>query len=153
INEAVLGIKETEESFDSARLAALAKEIRTGNASALAEFWQAMAGKAPLIEPVAGDAQSSWVTFLWRGGAGTQRVLVQGGHWSFESSSKWLTRLDGTDLWYRTEQLPNDSRFVYSFHVNGPFRWPVDTPSYVAILNRNPFRSDPLNPHDAEPPA
>jgi enterochelin esterase family protein len=152
ISEAASGIKEAESSFDSLRLATLAKKVATGNPGALQEFWHDMEGKAPLIEPVVGDARSAWVTYLWRGGAGTRRVFVLGGPWPAESSIKWLTRLGGTDLWYRTERLPNDSRFVYSFHVNGPVRWPMDTPAWLAILKDNPFRRDPLNLHDAEPP-
>src|SRR4051812_5113346 len=70
INEAASGIKEPEQNFDSPRLTALAKHIRAGNPSATQEFWREMAGKTPLVETVAGDARSSWVTYLWRGGAG-----------------------------------------------------------------------------------
>jgi enterochelin esterase-like enzyme len=151
VREAVSGIKEPEERFDSPRLAALAKEIRGANSAAMPEFWQEVAGKAPLVEPVAGDARSVWVTYLWRGAAGTRRVCVFGGPWSHESSTKWLVRLGGTDLWYRTERLPSDARFVYSLHVNGPVRWHVDNPSWLAILRTNPFRTDPLNPRKAEP--
>jgi enterochelin esterase family protein len=151
ISEAASGIKEPEQSFDSPRLATLAKELRGGNPSALQEFWQEMAGKAPLVEPVSGDARSSWVTYMWRGVAGTRRVFVMGGPWPDDSSIKWLARLDGSDLWYRTERLPSDSRFIYSFHVNGPVRWPMDNPAWLAVLKGNPFRTDPLNPREGEP--
>ncbi len=70
---------EPEEGFDSPRLAALAKELTAGDRAARERFWQELRDKTPLIEPVADDPNSSWVTFVWRGDDQTRRVNVQGG--------------------------------------------------------------------------
>jgi Putative esterase len=50
---------------DSPRLAVLAETIRGGDTAAMARFWGEIEGKAPLIEPIAGDAAHSRVTFIW----------------------------------------------------------------------------------------
>src|SRR5262249_42237838 len=110
---------EPEEGLDSPRLAALAKELKAGDRAALSRFWEELRGKAPLIEPVADDPHSSWVTFAWRGDGQTRRMNVQGGPASGDWAN-WMKRLGKTDLWYRTDRIPNDSRFSYSFQVNRP---------------------------------
>jgi len=57
--------------------------------------------------------------------------------------------LPGTDLWYRTERIPNDARFAYIFRINcdeaGPEAYAgqaQDAPLIVSHL-------DPLNPREA----
>jgi hypothetical protein len=81
--EVIRGSTDTGERFESPRLAALAKQLSAGNAGSnrivLEEFWDEMLGKAPLVEPVDGDKQSSWVTFLWRGNEETHRVHIGSG--------------------------------------------------------------------------
>src|SRR5690348_9352381 len=71
--------EDSAQSLDSPRLAALAKEVHGGNSAALAAFWKQVQGKGPLIESIPGDKQNDWVTFLYRGGNGVQRVNVVGG--------------------------------------------------------------------------
>ena len=45
-----------QETFASPRLAALQKELSTGNRAALESFWQEVAKQgAPLVEPIAGE--------------------------------------------------------------------------------------------------
>lgn len=108
-----------EETFDSPRIAALAKDLKSGNPAALTAFWEDLKGKAPLVEPVNGDEQNLWVTFVWRGNGETKTVLLYGGMpWEGNQYKKPLQRLLDTDLWYRTEKLPRDSRFTYLFTVN-----------------------------------
>src|SRR5262245_58150038 len=83
----------------SPRLAGLAHERQAGNRQALAAFWKEMQGKAPLVEPLAGDKRHRRVTFLWRGSDQTTRVTMLGGLPS-ANLAKPLTRLGDTDLWY-----------------------------------------------------
>ena len=71
--EILQGAIAQEEGFESPRIAALAKEIKSGNAAALPSFWEEMKGKAPLVEPIAGDNKNLWVTFVWRGDSETNR--------------------------------------------------------------------------------
>src|SRR5262245_30476758 len=95
-----------DEGIGSPHVAALAKDLAAGNPTALATFWQDLRGKASLVEPVVGDARSSWVTFVWRGTPETRRVSLVGGPPDGQPH-QWLTCLADTDLWYRTERLPN----------------------------------------------
>jgi enterochelin esterase-like enzyme len=135
--------EESKQVVDSPRLAALAGELKNGRRAALDEFWKDVAGKAPLVEPMAGDPRRSWVTFVWRGDERTLRVGLAGGPPS--SGRTPLTRLAGSDLWYRTENVRNDARFVYWFHVNFPDERPTDLVSLDKLMSQFPPRSDPLN--------
>jgi enterochelin esterase-like enzyme len=136
---------EPEEGFDSPRLAALAKELKAGDQAALDRFWGELRGKAPLLEPVADDPNSSWVTFAWRGDGRTRRVNVQGGPSSGDWAN-WMKRLGNTNLWYRTDRVPNESRFVYFFQVNRPLKFP---PHDYKLPPLAPPQADPLNPRKA----
>jgi enterochelin esterase-like enzyme len=142
-------LPEPPDVIDSPRLAALAKELKNGNRAAIEKFWDEMKDKAPLVEPTAPSAHTSWVTFLWRGDDRTRRVRLAGGLPTAEDS-KWLTRLADTDLWYRTERMPSDSRFVYSFQINFPEKKlkDGDLASLLKVMEKCPTRLDPLNPRD-----
>jgi enterochelin esterase-like enzyme len=137
--------RETEETFESPRLAALAKEWKSGNKAALQAFWKELKDKAPLVEPIASDARRSWLTFVWRGNDKTRTVFVRGG---LPAHQDWkpLTRLADTDLWYRTERIPNDARFAYGFQVNRPVNEPKDHAGWIRLLSQYPPQPDPLNP-------
>jgi enterochelin esterase-like enzyme len=135
----------SEESLDSPRLAVLAKELKVGNKAALEQFWQEMQGKAPLVEAIAGEPRRSWVTFVWRGDEQTHRVGLAGGPPAAGPTP--LSRLAETDLWYRTERVSDDARFVYWFHVNVPQKRPKDLPGLEKMMSRFPPQSDPLNSH------
>ncbi|MBL8189027.1 MAG: DUF3327 domain-containing protein [Acidobacteria bacterium] len=139
-----------EESFDSPRIAALAKELKSGNNAALPAFWEEVKGKAPLVEPVAGDAKNFWVTYLWRGDAETKRVSLIGGAPVGDVLAKFLTRLGETDLWYRTEKLPNDSRFTYVFMINPEKLALGDKDLEAKVLKMS--RRDSLNPRSFPTP-
>ncbi len=109
---------------DSPRIAALAAAVKAGDSAATARFWHEMDGRAPLVEPIAGDAKHVRVTFLWRGNERTKRVFLIGG---VPGGDETLDRLDGTDLWYLTERIPVEARFGYMFLVDYPKR-PRDMP-------------------------
>jgi enterochelin esterase family protein len=144
-SSAVGEFTEPEEGFDSPRLAALAKELKAGDQASLDRFWEELRGKAPLLEPVADDPSASWVTFVWRGDGQTRRMNVQGGPESGDYAN-WMKRLGHTDLWYRTDRIPNDSRFVYFFQVNRPLKFPPDADKHPPLA---PPHADPLNPRKA----
>jgi enterochelin esterase-like enzyme len=80
--------------------------------------------------------EGSTITFVWRGKAHDVRLR----HWVFGlESSQSLTRIDSTDVWYLSIQLPPASRVEYKFEIiyNGQARWIRDP------LNRNLAR-DPF---------
>lgn len=139
-----------EESFDSPRLAALAKELKSGNSAALSAFWEEMKGKAPLVEPIAGDDKNFWVTYLWRGDAETKRVSLIGGVPVGDMLAKYLIRLGESDVWYRTEKLPNDSRFTYVFMINPEKLALGDKDLEAKVLKMS--RRDSLNPRSFPTP-
>jgi enterochelin esterase family protein len=141
-------IREPEEGFDSPRLAALVKELNAGNQAALDRFWKELQGKAPLLEPVENNSNRSWITFVWRGDGRTRRVNVQGGPATGDFAN-WMKRLGDTDLWYRTDQVPNDSRFAYFFQVNRPLKFPPHAEKLPPLA---PPHADPLNPRKAASP-
>jgi enterochelin esterase family protein len=141
------------EFFESPRIAALAKQLSEGESAdhetQSEKFWLELQDKCPLIEPIDGDPHVSWITYLWHGDTNTRSVSVAGGPPSSRGDSiKWLTRLANTDIWYLTERVPNDARFVYLFHLNRPTNLPLDPERRDDFLF-NLVRSDPLNPHSA----
>ena len=74
-------------------------------------------------------------TFVWRGEADAVHLR----HWVFGlPSTQALSRVDGTDLWYLTLELPPDSRVEYKLEVD-PRR-------------RGEWIEDPLNPNRARDP-
>lgn len=75
------------------------------------------------------------ITIVWRGEA--QAVHLK--HWVYGlPSSQSLERIEGTDVWHRTLQLPEGSRVEYKLEVvrDGNGHW----------------IQDPLNPHQAMDP-
>ena len=134
----------TEEKFESPRLAALAKEIKAGNRAALEAFWRELKDKAPIVEPVAGAEKRMWVTYVWRGDGEVKRVAMMGGLPTSDDFGKPLARLLDTDIWYRTERLPNDARFIYSFVIN--FSKPEPGVKGAMMKIQSQLRRDPFNP-------
>jgi enterochelin esterase family protein len=143
---------DSDEVFDSPRLAALAKRLIPGaadkNREIVDEFLNGLQGKGPLVEPSGDDPHASWITFLWRGNERTRRMNVQGGPATGDFAPK-MARLAETDLWYRTDRIPNDSRFTYFFQVNRPLRFP---PHSEKLPPLSPPLADPLNPHKLSNP-
>jgi enterochelin esterase family protein len=143
----VSNANDQEVYFDSPRMAALAKKLTAqepkDRQTTVDDFWRKMQGKGPLIEPAADLPHYSWITFLWRGDGQTRRMNVQGGPATGDYAAV-MTRLVGTDLWYRTDIIPNDSRFAYFFQVNRPLRFP---PHSEKLPPLSPPQTDSLNPH------
>lgn len=110
---------ESDGVLASPRIAALQEALAQSDAAALVTFWRAMAQQgAPLVEPIAGDDRNSLVTFVWRGGESEAPALVSNLSGQMGASEP-LTRLPGTDLWFKTYRLPNDTRESYQFAVGG----------------------------------
>ena len=104
----------SSQPLDSPRLAALVRELKTGNGEALQRFWEEMKDKAPLVETIPDDNGLRLVTFLWRGGdeaCGIKQIAPL----PFVIRNKLLTRLESTDVWFMTVRLPSAARFSYAF--------------------------------------
>src|SRR5689334_10802029 len=62
----------------SPAIVALQRKLQAGDQKALAEFWLDTARHTtPIVETTAGDSRYVIVTFVWRGDAATQGVVLQ----------------------------------------------------------------------------
>lgn len=123
--------------FKSPRLSVLKNELEHGNRSALERFWAEAKGNAPLVEKFPNKEDLLLVTFLWRGGSGTSSVLLQGGPPT--PPQKWLTRLADTDLWFRTDPMPEDARFTYGYEVRTNQNISLEVDAVPDALNNRSF--------------
>ena len=126
----------------SPRIEALKQQVESGNVSAVEQFWADITTHhAPLIEPVPGDSSHSLVTFLFRGSDGTTGVVLYAQLMlGRDPSVNRLTRLENTDVWYKTYSVRNDMRLGYSFMPN---------PSQQSLNSPDAGIGDPLNPKAA----
>ena len=129
--------------LESPRLIALQHELNSGNAGALDEFWNRLKGDGtPLVEAIPGDKRYVLVTFIWRGDKDTKNIVLVDGPAGNDYANHQLSRLENTDLWYRSYRIRSDARFYYSFLVNDPLTFDFGQGS-----GRRIFRPDPLSKH------
>lgn len=137
-------------SVSSPRLRALHDTLER-DADALDAFWREIqASGAPLVEPVEGDDSQRLVTFLWRGDAATEHVLLWSHFTVGDIRDNALARLPGTDIWFRTYQQRSDLRTTYALSPNNPLTtWKAlggDDAAYDRHWCEH-WQADPLNPH------
>ena len=138
--------------LDSPRMAALKKVVETSDrAKVVAAFWEEIRKDGtPLVEPVEGDAQYSWVTFLWQAKENTINVAiidgVASGIGGADPAKALMTHLAGTDVWYRTYRVRNDAAFHYWISPNDSLEF-----LGTAEPRSSKAQPDPLNPHRLGP--
>ena len=111
-------------------------------------FWKEIGPNgSPLIEPIKDDSIHRFTTFLWRGDADTQRVLLNFPNCSPDPVDCFLRHVEGTDVWYRTMRLDHRLRTTYVLTPNAP-ALPRGTKLDDDLLSQITVRSqrDPLNP-------
>jgi enterochelin esterase family protein len=118
------------EDYSSPRLKRLAEDVKAGRAGVVQAFWQEVDGRGPLVEEIAGNDRHADVTFLWREIYDTRNVRLTGALYG-----NYMSRLPGTDVWYKTVRLRRGSRFSYRISPNDR----PDTEFATSQL-------DPLNP-------
>ncbi len=126
----------------SPRIAALKKQIESGDLHATDAFWQeAVRAGTPLIEPAKDSAEDVIVTFVRRGDASTRSVALLAPLTKAPGiPSLQLKRLLNTNVWYGSWQMKNDLRFTYRLALD-------------MNQGENPQKSatvDPLNPRKME---
>ena len=141
-----LTLPPVKEQFISPRIAALRKEVETGNKGAVAEFWREVETKgAPLIEPLEGNSSDNLVTFLWQAKTETRNVFIM---WFPYAAAKpddfKMERLGQTDVWYRTVKIRKGARFAYQLSHNDPLRF---SGGGAGVQRSATVQADPLNPH------
>jgi len=135
-------------AVESPRIKTLQDRLQHRSVQEVETFWRKVSERgAPLIESLPGDERHRLVTFLWRGQEETRHVLIVGGvvpRWAYSKDSaeqKLMTRLSGTDVWYKTYRVRSDARVTYLLSPNDPLVEDKKSPTWQV---------DPLNPHRFE---
>jgi enterochelin esterase family protein len=128
----------------SPTVAALEEAVRQGRPGVERDFWEKVKRTGtPLVEPIAGDTANVLFTFVWRGDSATRNVaLVNAAVASEEPAQALLTRVAGTDVWYRSYEARADARFAYELSVNDnlvPFDQVTDWGARSATFHTDPF--------------
>ncbi|MBX9787716.1 MAG: DUF3327 domain-containing protein [Pirellulales bacterium] len=131
----------------SPRLRQLAEAVTAGDHSAVDAFWAEMKkNTTPLVEPLEGQQDHVWLTFVWKGDDATQNVILAAGIAAGHPCDNRLSRLRDTNVWYITMRMRNDLRTTYLFAPNDPLTVP-DWNNAAAIKARAArLLRDPLNP-------
>lgn len=120
----------------SARVAQLVNDVTVKRAGALERFWsEAKANGGPFVETIEGNDQEVLVTFLWKEIYETHNVFLV---WPGDSASPqdhYMSRVPGTNVWYKSTRVHRGSRFSYQLAPND--RGEYAHPS---------AQTDPLNP-------
>src|ERR1043166_1100211 len=137
----------------SPRLAALQDRLKSGDRTALENFWKEISKRsAPIIEELPGNDRDLLVTMVWRATEETKNVFV----FRLGDVNKPMVRLLDTDLWFKKFQLQKGARFIYQFAANlpDPKEW-GGTVRFAGALRNDPFnplqyveRNDELNPYE-----
>lgn len=127
-------------------IAALHDAVSKRAEGAEAKFWaRVQHDGAPLVESIPGDTANLLFTFVWHGDSATHNVaLVNTAVASYEPAQALLTRLPGTDVWYRSYAARADARFSYELSVNDnlvSFDRVTDWGERSATFHRDPFNA------------
>lgn len=134
----------------SPRIRQLRDELGAGGEEALAAFWEEVtASGAPLIEEIAGQADRRLVTFLWRETEPLETIItfdvLSGISTAGDIAERQLTKLPGTDCWYRSVVVASDLRTSYRFIPNDDLS-PI-TGEQEFFIRLSKAVGDPLNPN------
>ncbi len=109
---------DTEVAGVSPRLARLQIDIANGPPTALDAFWEEIASRGtPLVEPIP-ESDQSLVTFLWRSREETRNVELVSNLTGRMGEHEKMAQLPGTDLWFKTRQVPLDTRETYQLSID-----------------------------------
>lgn len=123
------------EPLRSPRLQALRERLAAGGDSA--DFWAQVAREGtPLVETVDG---TTLVTFLWRGARRNVRLFA-----APSGEIEDLQRLDGSDVWFGSYEVPADTRMSYQLAPDVPVLPEGGRAARRAVLAT--VQRDPLNP-------
>ena len=128
----------------SPTIAALQDAASKRAPDAEAQFWaRVQRDGTPLVEPIPGDTANVLFTFVWHGDSATKHVaLVNTAIASIEPAQALLTRIAGTDVWYRSYVGRADSRFSYELSPNDnlvSFDQVSDWGERSATFHKDPF--------------
>lgn len=106
----------------------------------------------PLVESITDDPNDVLVTYLWRGDAHTQAMLLECALTVYQPVEKWsMKRVLDTDVWFKSLPMNRRARDVYRFIPNPP---KLDGFERMGMAQAMPYlqwaeaaaQGDPLNP-------
>lgn len=132
----------------STRIAELRADVAMVGPRAVEVFWAELEESgAPIIEPISGEANHSLVTFVWRGSDEARNVVVTNGValgvGGVDPLDSLMTRIEGTDVWYRSYAVRNDGSFTYKLSENDPLTLFTD-PERMSESVDDPLNSNRL---------
>lgn len=131
---------------ESPRLSELATAIQAGATDAVSTFWgECKQIGTPLVEPIPGQNDQVWVTFVYGGDIDTKNVVLNGTIAKEQPADNRLQRLLDTDIWYVTRRARHDLRGNYSFTVNDPALLDDDGDANERARRSTRIRKDPFN--------
>lgn len=135
-------------AIEDRRLTALRADLSSGAKEAEARFWSGIkSAGTPLLEAIEGRPDEVRVTFLWKGTAETKSVrLLSGPQMMNRYTELGFVRLEGTDVWFRTLNVPVAWRVAYVLAENAEARGYPKGGAWMAAAV-----GDPLNPRRSEP--
>ena len=120
---------------ESARVAQLSREVRAGRSRAVERFWsESKMRGGPLVEPIDLNDREVLITFLWKEIYETHNVFLVWPGEVLYPHDHFLSRVEGTNVWYKTVRVARGSRFSYQLPPNDR----GEEPHYTA-------QTDPLN--------
>src|SRR5260221_6157228 len=123
----------------SPRIAVLKKHVEAGDSQAIVRFWDEMKTRGtPLVEPLAGDPGHVLLTFLYRATEPAKAITLSAQLTTSRTDPLVLSRLLGTDVWYRTYWVRSDIRLSYSLAAPDSGKDPLNPKSQPAGIGLGP---------------
>ena len=111
---------DARETVTSPRLISLLKDLAGDRLNALDNFWQEISIRgAPLVEPIPGNERDLLVTFLYRSTKDDARIGLVSDLSGRMGDYEAMTLLPGTDVWFISHRLPEDTRETYQLSIDG----------------------------------
>lgn len=131
---------------ESPRINQLRVAIKKGLLDAEALFWREIKEDGtPIIEPLLENRNYSIVTFVWHGEGSTKNVAIIDGIATavggVEPAKSLMSRIEGSDVWYRSYVVRNDAQFRYWLSPNDSLQ------SLLLDKREGNEQADPLNPN------
>lgn len=111
--------------------------------TAIVDSFMATIPSFPLIE------KKTFVYFLYRGNANTVAVPGDANQWNVNAFP--MTRIQGTNLWYKEAEFETDARLDYKFIINGS-NWILDTLNPKQFNGGSVANSELVMPDYIQPP-
>jgi enterochelin esterase family protein len=135
----------------SPRLAALERELQSGDRGALDRFWAQVALEGtPLVEDLPDDPDAVLATFLWRAEGELRNVVVVSERFGWEFERHRMERLLDTDLWHKSYTLRRRDAATYALSPNDSLENIHDAQDHAVRMST--WRPDPLNRHSLSSP-